>query len=122
LRLPKCIITLIRMFTRRQWRKFLDNPVVEWAMFLVGMLLIVISPILGPIPGPGGLPIFVAGLALVLKSSIWAKRHYARLKKKRVRFRGKSFIVGDWTDWALRRRSARRRKAIRKAREAGGGN
>jgi hypothetical protein len=53
---------------------------------------------------------------------MWAKRHYVRLKKKRVRFRGRSFILGDWTDWALRRRSARRREALSKARQAGCGD
>lgn len=96
------------MITRSQWRKFIDNPVVEWAMFVIGIILMAIAPVLGPIPGPGGLPIFVAGLVLVLKSSLWAKRHYVKFKRWQPK-------AGRWTDWALRRESAKRREEILKA-------
>ena len=103
------------MGRREKWAKFLDNPMVEWSMFGVGIILMGIAPILGPIPGPGGLPIFIAGLVLVLKSSMWAKRHYVRVKKWQPR-------AGRWMDWALRRPSAKRREALRKAAETGTGN
>jgi hypothetical protein len=103
------------MGRREKWRRFLDKPIVEWSMFIIGMLLMAIAPILGPIPGPGGLPIFVAGLVLVLKSSIWAKRHYVRVKRWRPK-------AGRWMDWALRRPSARRREALRKALRSGPSN
>ena len=55
------------------------------------------------------------GLALVLKTSMWAKRHYVRLKRWQPR-------AGHFADRALRRPSARRREAIRKARETGSGD
>ena len=29
------------MFSRRQWRRFIDNPIVEWTLFAIGMLLLV---------------------------------------------------------------------------------
>jgi hypothetical protein len=96
------------MGRREKWRRFIDNPVVEWSMLVVGLLLMVIAPLLGPIPGPGGIPIFVAGLVLVLKSSLWAKRHYVRVKRWQPK-------AGRWMDWALRRPSAQRREAARKA-------
>jgi hypothetical protein len=110
------------MGRRDRWRRFLDNPIVEWTLFALGVALLVVSPLVGIIPGPGGIVVAGIGLALILKTSMWAKRHYVRLKKKRVRFRGRSFILGDWTDWALRRRSARRREALSKARQAGCGD
>ena len=103
------------MFTRRQWRKFLDNPVVEWTMFAIGVVLLVVSPLVGAIPGPGGIVIAGIGLALVLRTSMWAKRRYVKFKRWQPK-------AGRWTDWALRRRSARRREAVRKAREASSGN
>ena len=97
----------------------MDNPVVEWAMFAAGVLLLILAVVSGPIiPGPNGVLFGAAGLSLILKSSLWAKRHYARLKKKRVKFRGHHIVIGEWTDWALRRQSARRRKEAAEAREA----
>jgi hypothetical protein len=107
------------MITRAQWRKFMDNPVVEWALFALGVLLIIAGFLVAPIPGPGGVFLIAPGLALILKTSIWAKRHYVRLKKKRVGFRGRHIVIGEWTDWALRRQSARRRKQVAEAKEAG---
>jgi len=98
--------------TRVNWRetsaRFLDNPIVEWTLFALGVVLLVLSPLVGVIPGPGGIVVAGIGLALILKTSMWAKRHYARFKRWQPK-------AGRWTDWALRRSSARRREAIRKA-------
>jgi hypothetical protein len=110
------------MITRAQWRKFMDNPVVEWALFALGVLLIIAGFLVAPIPGPGGVFLIAPGLALILKTSIWAKRHYVRLKKKRVGFRGRHIVIGEWTDWALRRQSAKRRKELAQAKDAGRSN
>ena len=98
------------MFTRRQWRWFIDHPVTEWSIFAVGVILIILSPVAGVIPGPGGIFVFAIGLALVLKTSMWAKRRYVRFKRWQPK-------AGRWADWGLRRRSARRREAMRKERK-----
>ena len=96
------------MITRRQWRRFIDHPVVEWAIFAIGVLLLVLAPIVGALPGPGGIIIAGIGLAMVLKTSMWARRRYVKFKRWQPK-------AGRMTDWALRRRSARRREALRKA-------
>ncbi len=101
------------MITREQWRAFIDLPVVEWTLFVVGVLLLLIAPVVGVIPGPGGVIVAGVGLALVLKTSMWAKRRYVRFKKWQPK-------AGSWTDWALRRRSARRRRKVEEARERQG--
>ena len=101
------------MITREQWRAFIDLPVVEWTLFAVGVLLLLIAPVVGVIPGPGGVIVAGVGLALVLKTSMWAKRRYVRFKKWQPK-------AGSWTDWALRRRSARRRRKVEEARERQG--
>nr|NUR38202.1 hypothetical protein [Sphingomonas sp.] len=107
------------MGRREKWTKFLDNPIVEWVMFAAGVLLLILAVVSGPIiPGPNGVLFGAAGLSLILKSSLWAKRHYARLKKKRVKIRGRHIVIGEWTDWALRRQSAKRRKEVAEARES----
>src|SRR4029434_5210066 len=97
------------MFSRENWRWFIDHPVVEWSIFAIGVILMLLSPLAGVIPGPGGVFVFAIGLALVLKTSMWAKRHY-------VKFNGWQPKAGRWADGARRRRSARRREAIRKGR------
>jgi len=118
------------MISKEQWRAFIDHPVVEWTIFVVGVILIIIGIITGPLPGPGGIFFFAPGLAMVLKTSIWAKRRYVHFKRWEpkvyyIRFRGwrptvasRRVAPGQWTDWALRRRSARRRLQLRKKREA----
>ena len=79
-------------------------------LFVIGVLLIIASPIAGAIPGPGGIFVFAAGLALVLKTSMWAKRNYVRFKRWKPK-------LGSLADWGLRRGSAKRRAELRKARE-----
>ena len=117
------------MWKREQWRAFFDLPIVEWGMFIVGMLLIAVGLLVGPIPGPRGLIFGVPGLILVLKSSLWAKRRYVhfkrwqpkvpslRFERWRPKIETRQITPGRWTDWALRRRSARRREALRKEQE-----
>ncbi len=98
------------MISREQMDRFIDHPVVEWTIFGVGVVLILLSPLAGAIPGPGGIFVFAIGLAMVLKTSMWAKRRYVRFKRQQPK-------IGRWADWGLRRRSALRREARAKARE-----
>ena len=98
------------MFSRENWRWFIDHPVVEWTIFAIGILLMLAAIPLGALPGPGGIFVFALGLAMVLKTSMWAKRHYVKFKRWQPK-------AGRWADWGLRRRSARRREALRKQRD-----
>ena len=98
------------MWKRDQWKAFIDLPWVEWSMFGFGVILIILSPLAGVIPGPGGIFVFAIGLALVLKTSMWAKRRYVHFKRWKPK-------AGRWADWGLRRRSAKRREAMRKEQE-----
>ena len=78
-------------------------------MLALGPLLMIASPLVGLIPGPGGLIVFVAGLALTLQASHPAKRLYVRAKKRWPR-------IGHWSDKGLRRRSHFRR--LRRAKDS----
>lgn len=55
-------------------------------MDTVGVLLIIISPLIGWLPGPGGIPLFLAGLGLLAVHHDWAKRWQTRIKKEGARF------------------------------------
>ncbi|HEX8669469.1 MAG TPA: hypothetical protein VF727_13975 [Allosphingosinicella sp.] len=99
------------MNVRQKWLALGRVPAVRTALFLLGWLLIAVSPIVGPIPGPGGIIVFAAGLSLVLKYSGWAKRKYVAFKRRHPN-------KGAWADWGLRRQSAIRRTEREKALQA----
>jgi hypothetical protein len=75
----------------------------------LGPTLMIVAPIVGLIPGPGGLIVFLAGLAVTLQASRVAKRIYVRTKRRWPR-------LGHWSDKSLRRPSHFRR--LRRRREA----
>lgn len=52
------------------------------AVDVLGVLLIVLSCLVGWLPGPGGLPIFLAGLALLAKNHSWAKNLLTTVKTR----------------------------------------
>ena len=78
----------------------------------LGFVLIALTPLVGPIPGPGGIIVFAAGLSLILKYTGWAKRLYVRFKRRHPN-------KGRWADWSLRRASARRREEAAQAERGG---
>ena len=96
------------MTTWRKIQRFLDKAWVEWGMFAAGVVLVIIGFIVAPLPGPGGIFFLAPGVALILKTSMWAKRHYVKLKRWQPK-------AGHYTDLALRRKSARRRLERSKA-------
>ena len=76
---------------------------------VLGVLLLVASPIVGAIPGPGGLFVFAGGLVLVLRNSRWARRQFTRSRRRWPK-------LGALIDRALRRGSAQRRRALEQER------
>ena len=86
-------------------------PMVRQILVVIGCLLMAVAPLVGAIPGPGGVFVFAAGLSLALKYSGLAKRIYVRFKRRYP-------TKGRWADWGLRRASAKRREALLKAQEA----
>ncbi|HZG08554.1 MAG TPA: hypothetical protein VEZ70_06210 [Allosphingosinicella sp.] len=102
------------MTIRQRWLALGRVPAVRTALFLLGCLLIALTPVVAILPGPGGIFVFGAGAGLVLKYSEWAKRKYVEFKRRHPN-------KGAWCDWGLRRGSAKRRKARQEARIATGG-
>ncbi len=95
------------MNIRQTWFALGRIPAVKTGLFVLGIVLMLVSPLVGIIPGPGGVVVFAAGLALTLKYSQWAKRRYVRFKRRHPN-------KGRWADWGMRRSSALRREALRK--------
>jgi hypothetical protein len=90
------------MTLKERWLALGESPIYRAIMFGVGCIFLIITPLVGPLPGPGGVFTFAIGMGLVLRNSLWAKKHYARFKRKQPK-------MGSWADWGLRRQSARRR-------------
>ncbi len=78
------------------------SPALRTGLAILGGFIILLSPIVGAIPGPGGVFVFAAGLALMLQNSKIAKRVFVQLKRKWPKF-------GSYADLGLRRASALRR-------------
>lgn len=78
------------------------NGAFRIAQLILGIILIIITPLVGILPGPGGVFVFAIGLGFILRNSLWAKRRYVEFKRVQPK-------AGSWADWGLRRRSAKRR-------------
>lgn len=55
------------------WKSIPDKP-RRIATFVIGVLLIIISGLIGWIPGPGGMVPFLLGIALLATEFTWAER------------------------------------------------
>lgn len=92
--------------TWKEWFSAIGrNERVRFALFVTGCVFIVLAPVVGLLPGPGGIIVFALGAGLALKNSRWAKKRYVAFKKRFPKY-------GHWADWGLRRRSARRRARL----------
>jgi len=89
------------------------SEAVRVGLFVLGCVLMIVSPIVGILPGPGFIIVFPIGLALALQNSRWAKKRYARFKRRHPRY-------GEWADRGLRRASGLRRLRRRRERAASG--
>lgn len=76
---------------------------------VVGSLLMIAALLSGPLPGPGGIPLFFLGIAVLASEFFWARRLHQRLtnfyhrylswpKNKRVTF-WVGFLVTIWLFW-----------------------
>ncbi len=48
---------------------------------ILGVLILISSVILAPLPGPGGIPLALLGLSILAREYDWAKRLIARFKR-----------------------------------------
>ena len=91
------------MAKRSLYQRLRSTAQVRLTLFCLGILLMIVAVIIGPLPGPGFLIVFPIGLMLCLQNSAWAKRIYVRFKRRHPRYAG-------WTDRIMRRGSAARRR------------
>ncbi len=57
----------------------------RFGMVLLGLAIIVAGVLIAPLPGPGGIPVIVIGLMVVLRHSFKARRQFVRLARAHPR-------------------------------------
>lgn len=55
--------------------------VKRFGMVLLGLAIIAAGIVISPLPGPGGIPVIVVGLMIVLRNSFKARRQFVRLQR-----------------------------------------
>ena len=50
-------------------------------MVLLGFAIIIAGILIAPLPGPGGIPVIVVGLMIVLRNSFKARRQFVKLHR-----------------------------------------
>ena len=50
-------------------------------MVLLGLVVILAGILIAPLPGPGGIPVIVVGVMIVLRNSFKARRQFVRLHR-----------------------------------------
>ncbi len=73
---------------------------------IAGWACIIASPFLGWLPGPGGIPLFIAGLGLLSINNAWAERllHWVRQRSENLRdilFPDITWVAWSWDILAL---------------------
>lgn len=81
------------------------SPARRVVELVVGWAALVATPIVGVLPGPGGVFVFGFGATLVLRNSAWARRFYVRRLARWPRIKRAA-------DWALRREAQRRKRQV----------
>ena len=52
---------------------------VKLLMTVLGVVLMAVGVVVTPLPGPFGVPLFLLGLIILLRSSMWVKRLFMKL-------------------------------------------
>ena len=52
---------------------------VRFGLVVLGFLIILAGIAIAPLPGPGGIPVIVVGLMIILRNSFKARRQFVRL-------------------------------------------
>ena len=80
------------------------NPNNPWWKVLatdtLGVLLLLLVPFLGPLPGPGGIPLIIAGFGLLAVNHDWADNAIVYVKRHSESLRAVVFPNIMWVKWS----------------------
>lgn len=58
---------------RKSWKR-LPRHVRQTIVLVIGMAFVIAAPFTGVLPGPGGIPVFLIGVAILATEFHWAQR------------------------------------------------
>jgi hypothetical protein len=76
----------VRRFASDDFAREVVGRLVRLALVLLGLTIVVAGIVIAPLPGPGGLPVIVVGLMVVLRNSFKARRQFVRLQRAHPKF------------------------------------
>lgn len=80
------------------------NPNTPWWKVLatdtLGVLLLLLVPVVGPLPGPGGIPLLIMGFGLLAINHDWADGAVEYIKKHSESLRNVIFPNITWVKWS----------------------
>jgi hypothetical protein len=53
----------------------------RFGLVILGLAIIALGILIAPIPGPGGIPVIVVGLMIVLRNSFKARRQFVKIQR-----------------------------------------
>jgi len=57
------------------------NRLKRFGLVILGLAIIALGILIAPIPGPGGIPVIVVGLMIVLRNSFKARRQFVKIQR-----------------------------------------
>ena len=58
---------------KKRWAK-IPSSIRKPLVFIIGLLLVIAAGLTGPLPGPGGIPLFLIGITILASEFAWAER------------------------------------------------
>ena len=71
----------VRRFASDEFAQELLGRIMRGVLVALGALIVIAGIAIAPLPGPGGLPVIVVGLMLILRNSFKARRQFVRFQK-----------------------------------------
>ena len=64
-----------------EFARELLTKLTRWLLLIVGGLVVLAGILIAPLPGPGGIPVIVVGLMIMLRNSFAARRRFVRFQR-----------------------------------------
>lgn len=75
----------VRRFASDDFAREVVGRAVRLLLVLLGLVIVAAGILIAPLPGPGGIPVIVVGLMVVLRNSFKARRQFVRFQRAHPR-------------------------------------
>lgn len=79
--LPAFVMPIQPRSEADEFARELLSKLLRWLLLVVGGVVVVIGIAIAPLPGPGGIPVIVVGLMIMLRNSFAARRQFVRFQR-----------------------------------------